>query len=86
MGILAVSTDEQVRDVRLTEDMLTVDIMDGRTLSIPLAWFPRLLNASPEARNHWQIAGGIHWPDLDEDLSVEGLLREASAPNPAPSK
>ena len=88
MGILAVGADERVKDVRLTEDTLTVDIMDGRTLSIPLAWFPRLLNASPEARNHWQIAGGgygIHWPDLDEDLSVEGLLRGAPAPKPAPT-
>ena len=88
-SILAVGADERVRDVHLTEDTLTVDIMDGRTLSIPLAWFPRLLNASSEARNHWQIAGGghgIHWPDLDEDVSVEGLLRGAPAPKPTLSK
>ena len=63
--------------VQLTEDSLTVDLDDGRTISVPLSWFPRLLHGSPEERNNWRFIGrgeGIHWPDLDEDLSVTGLL------------
>ena len=72
--------DIRVRTVAVTDDELIVGLMDGRTIAAPLAWFPRLLNATPEQRNHWQPAGaggGIHWPDLDEDLSTEGLLRGA---------
>ena len=83
MGILEIKADERVKDVHLTEDTLCVDIMDGRTISVPLVWYPRLFNATPEQRNNWQICGagyGIHWPDIDEDLSVEGLLRGAPAP------
>lgn len=75
-------TDERVADVQLTEDTLSVDLMDGRTISVPLVWYPRLLHASPEQRQNWHVAGGgygIHWPDLDEDLSTEGLLRGAPA-------
>ncbi|WP_346726661.1 DUF2442 domain-containing protein [Acidiphilium multivorum] len=67
----------------MTDYELIVGLMDGRTIAVPLAWFPRLLNASPEQRSHWELAGagyGIHWPDLDEDLSTEGLLRGARAP------
>jgi hypothetical protein len=63
--------------------MLSVDLMDGRTISVPLAWYPRLLNATQEQRDHWEPSGGgygIHWPDIDEDLSTEGLLRGAPAP------
>ena len=73
----------RVRQVAVTEDELVVGLMDGRTISVPLAWFPRLLNGTPEQRAHWQLIGagyGIHWPDLDEDLSTEGLLRGARAP------
>lgn len=68
---------EQVTDVALTEDRLIVDLADGRSISVPLAWFPRLLLATSQERENWEIAGagfGIHWPDVDEDLSVEGLL------------
>jgi hypothetical protein len=82
MGILAPSADERVRDVRFEGDTLCVALMDGRTILVPLAWFPRLLDASPAQRANWQLAGagyGIHWPDLDEDLSTEGLLRGAPA-------
>jgi hypothetical protein len=89
MGILAVATDERVAEVEITEDTLNVALRDGRTISVPLAWSPRLLNASSEQRQNWQIAGGgygIHWPDVDEDLSTEGLLRGAPAPRPAPTK
>jgi len=61
----------------ITEDSLAVDLSDGRTVSVPLVWYPRLLHGSPRERNNWRlIAGGegIHWPDLDEDLSVEGII------------
>ena len=66
--------------VRVTEDELIVTLADGRRLAAPLAWFPRLLAASPGARQHFEILGdgvGIRWPDVDEDLSVAGLLRGA---------
>ncbi len=74
---------ERVRGVHFTEDTLAVDPADGRTIIVPLAWFPRLLNATPEQRSHWRLSGagyGIHWPDMDEDLSAEGLRRGAPAP------
>ncbi len=74
---------ERVQDVRVTEDTLTVDLLDGRTIAVPLAWYPRLLHATPAQRDNWRVAGGgfgIHWPDIDEDLSTEGLLRGAPAP------
>ncbi|MDX2511617.1 MAG: DUF2442 domain-containing protein [Desulfobacterales bacterium] len=74
---------ERVKDVHFTEDSLSVDLMDGRTISVPLAWYPRLLHASAEQRGNWKLAGGgfgIHWPDIDEDLSTKGLLRGAPAP------
>jgi hypothetical protein len=83
MGILATRADERVREVSFSEDSFTVELMDGRAITTPLAWFPRLLHASAEQRQNWQISGagyGIHWPDIDEDLSTEGLLRGAPAP------
>jgi hypothetical protein len=63
--------------VTVTDDSLTVDLVDGRTLSVPLAWYPRLVHGTPQERDNWRLIGdgeGIHWLDLDEDLSVEGLL------------
>jgi len=63
--------------VRVTEDTLSVDLEDGRTISVPLSWYPRLVYATPEERQNFRIAGagyGIYWPDLDEDIGVEGLL------------
>ena len=83
MGILAMKADERVASVSFTDDSLSVGLMDGRTISVPLAWYPRLLHASQEQLANWKVAGGgygIHWPDLDEDLSTEGLLRGAPAP------
>jgi len=83
MGILAKQADERVKTVHIEEDMLTVDLMDGRIISVPLTWYPKLFNATKEQLSKWEIAGagyGIHWPDLDEDLSTEGLLRGAPAP------
>jgi hypothetical protein len=86
MNISARITDERVVDVRCDTDSLIVDLMDGRTISVPLAWYPRLLRASSEQRQNWELAGGgygIHWPDIDEDLNTEGLLRGAPAPKSA---
>jgi hypothetical protein len=65
------------RSVNVTEDSLSVDLSDGRSISVPLAWFPRLFHGTVEERKNWRLIGsgsGIHWPDLDEDISVEGLL------------
>ena len=67
----------KAQQVLLTEDSLTVDLVDGRTISVPLAWYPRLFHGTPEERRNWRLIGqaeGIHWPDLDEDISVENLL------------
>jgi hypothetical protein len=83
MGILALAADERVAGVSSTDEELSVRLMDGRTISVPLAWYPRLLQATEVQRNNWRISGGgygIHWPDIDEDLSTEGLLRGAPAP------
>ena len=74
---------ERVKDVRITDDLLSVDLVDGRTISVPLAWYPTLLHATLEQRSDWRVSGGgfgIHWPALDEDLSTQGLLRGAPAP------
>jgi hypothetical protein len=63
--------------VTVTDDAVVVDLADGRTLAVPIAWYPRLAHATPPERANWRVTGrgeGIHWPDLDEDLSVEGLL------------
>jgi hypothetical protein len=79
----AETADIRVRDVSVTEDELSVGLMDGRTITVPLAWYPRLADATPAQRAHWEISGagyGIHWPDVDEDLSTEGLLRGLPAP------
>ena len=73
---------ERVKAVHFTEDTLAVDLIDGRTIIVPLVWYPRLLAATHEERRNWAISGagnGIHWPDLDEDLSTAGLLRGAPA-------
>lgn len=64
-------------DVAVTEDTLTVKLADGRTIAVPLVWYPRLLHGTAAERGNWRLIGtgsGIHWPDLDEDISVEGLL------------
>ena len=74
--------DVRVKQVRVDDDRFTVELLDGRSITVPLAWYPRLFSASPKQRQHWEIAGGghgIHWPDIDEDLSTEGLLRGAPA-------
>lgn len=63
--------------IKITDETLTVELSDGRTISVPLAWFPRLVHATPQERANWQLIGkgqGIHWEDLDEDIHIEGLL------------
>jgi len=78
MNISAIELEiPRAEDIKVTEDTLTVDLSDGRTISVPLGWFPRLLNATQEEKNNWRLIGkgyGIHWEDIDEDISVEGLL------------
>jgi hypothetical protein len=83
MGSLAPAADLRVKAVSLDADRLSVELMDGRAISVPLVWFLRLANATPEQRSRWELAGGgygIYWPEIDEDLSTEGLLRGAPAP------
>ena len=78
-----VNPGARVMNVSSTDDVLVVELEDGRTISAPLAWYPRLLHASQKDRDDWEVAGagfGIYWPTIDEDLSVEGLLRGAPAP------
>jgi hypothetical protein len=75
--------NERVAGVEINEDVLSVNLMDGRTITVPLVWYPRLLNASESERKNWQVCGGgygIHWPDIDEDLSTGGMLQGAPAP------
>jgi len=83
MATLATTADERVAGVSFDEHRLIVDLMDGRTISVPLAWHPRLFDATVAQRQNWRIGGagfGSHWSDIDEDLSSEGLLRGAPAP------
>jgi Protein of unknown function (DUF2442) len=78
--------NERVAGIEVSEDVLSVNLMDGRTITVPLVWYPRLLHASESERKNWQVCGGgygIHWPDIDEDLSTEGMLRGAPAPRQA---
>lgn len=80
MPTSAVKFDATAVDVKVTDDQLFVVLADGRELAAPLAWFPRLTGASAEQRKNWRLIGhgqGIHWPDVDEDISVASLLREA---------
>lgn len=75
--------DGRVEAVYFTRNSLVVDLVDGRTISVPLAWYPKLLKATPRERANWKVCGGgygIHWPELDEDLSSEGLLRGDPSP------
>ena len=76
-----VSTTElivsEAMTISITEDSIGAELSDGRTIMVPLSWYPRLVHATPEERGNWELIGegqGIHWPDLDEDISIEGLL------------
>ena len=73
----SLTVEAKAQSVSVTADTLAVDLSDGRTISVPLVWFPRLLHGTPEERSNWRFIGGgvgVHWPDLDEDISVENLL------------
>jgi hypothetical protein len=78
MTTLAIQIDApNANNVSVSEDTLSVDLSDGRSISVPIEWFPRLVHATPEERRKWRLIGngqGIHWEDIDEDISIEGLL------------
>ena len=80
MPMSAIKVDATAVDVTVTDERLTVFLADGRELSAPLAWFPRVLEATDAQRQNWRFIGGgkgIHWPEIDEDVSVASLLRAA---------
>jgi hypothetical protein len=84
MSILAIKVDERVSNVHFMEETISVDLIGGRTTTVSLVWYPRLLNATTEQRSQWKVCGGgfgIHWEEIDEDLSTEGLLRGIPAPS-----
>jgi uncharacterized protein DUF2442 len=88
MNIVA-SSEPLVQDVRVTEDEIIAHLADGRVISVPLAWSWRLSEATPAQRANWRLIGtgqGVHWPDLDEDLSAEGLLHGVPAYRPPSSE
>ncbi len=77
--------DPRITNVRITEETITAELADGRSISVPLAWSWRLSEATPEQRNRWRLIGsgeGVHWPDVDEDISVRGLLDGVPAIRP----
>jgi hypothetical protein len=81
--VTSVKVDERVKDVAFDDDSIAVSLMDGRVISVPLVWFPRLLKATREQRECWEVCGGgygLHWEAIDEDLSTAGMLRGAPAP------
>ena len=85
MLTLESENDIRVMNVCIDDDRLTVDLMDGRSISVPLDWFPRLAAGTADQRRNWELCGagyGIHWPELDEDLSTEGLLHGAKGVTP----
>lgn len=80
-----VKVEVRIKDIEITEDTLTAHLMDGRTISVPLVWSWRLSEATPEQRANYKIIGnghGVHWPDIDEDISAEGMLYGIPAPRP----
>lgn len=80
MSTVAVKLHPQAHNVRCTDVALVIELVDGRTITVPLVWFPRLSSASEKQLKNWELLGdgeGIHWPDIDEDLSVKGLLAGA---------
>lgn len=80
------SPDPRAHHVQIEHDALIVELVDGRSVSVPLTWFPRLLHATPAQQKKWELLGdgeGIHWTEIDEDLSIVGLLRGTPAPGAA---
>ena len=82
---IAVNADARVKNVTVTDDLITFHLVDGRVISVPLVWSWRLSEATPAQRDNYEIIGdgqGVHWPDVDEDLSVEGMFNGAPARRP----
>ena len=80
-----VNIEVRIKDIEITEDTITAYLIDGRTISVPLVWSWRLTEATPEQRANFEIIGdghGVHWPDIDEDISAEGMLYGTPAPRP----
>ncbi len=74
---MAEVAEPRANNIEVSEEALTLELVDGRTVSVPIAWYPRLFHGTPKQRNNWRLIGtgaGVHWPDLDEDISVENLL------------
>jgi len=85
MNIVAPVVEPRIADVRVTESEITAYLVDGRTVSVPLAWSWRLSEATPIQRDHWELIGDgicVHWPEVDEDISIEGMLHGTPAPRP----
>lgn len=83
MNTVALIIEPRIADLRITEAEITAYLVDGRTVSVPLVWSWRLSEATPAQRNHWELIGdgiGIHWPEIDEDISMEGMLYGVPAP------
>jgi len=86
MNTVALIVEPRIADLRVTEAEITAYLVDGRTVSVPLAWSWRLSDATPAQRDHWELVGegiGVHWPEVDEDISVEGMLQGTPAPRAA---
>ena len=82
----AINSDPRVRSVEVTDELITAHLVDGRTISVPLVWSWRLADATPAQRGNYRIIGdgeGIHWPDVDEDISVRGMLNGIPARRPS---
>jgi len=82
MTTLMLETEPLANQISIIDEKLVVDLVDGRSLSVPLSWYPRLIHASPAERQHWQLLGdgyAIEWPDLDEHIGIEGLLAGRSS-------
>jgi hypothetical protein len=85
MSIVVKLQEVRIKDISVTEDIITAYLVDGRIISVPLAWSWRLSEATPEQRANYEIIGdgqGVHWPDIDEDISAEGMLYGIPAPRP----
>ena len=83
----AANIEPRIQSVSVSDDLISAQLLDGRTISVPLAWSWRLSEATPEQRSRFEIIGagsGIHWPDIDEDISVEGMLHGIPAGRPHP--
>src|SRR3990172_2596095 len=88
MNIAVQIQEVTIKDITVTEDTITAQLIDGRTIGVPLVWSWRLSEATPKQRANWEIIGdghGVHWPDIDEDISAEGMLYGVPAPRPRAS-